>query len=734
MLGFLIAIILALLLTVALPLVALGRAAATRDAMARLERRIAALEDQLRHDRPGPRPSDDTNVAGAADDRDASRHPTAAPTTVATSGAAGAPSSPPRAPATPPRESTATRLEARIGTRWMLYVGVASLVIGVGLFIRYAFASQWVTPPLRVAFGGLAGALVFIAGRRAVTVGHARFGTTLVGGSIAVWYLAVYAALNLYGLLNAVIGFGLLVSITGLAAAQADRLRSQPLVTVALIGGFGTPFLVGFNAGSHLSLFCYTTLLLGAIVYLAHRRDWPSLNLFSFLLTGLTVPIWHVRLYRPDAYLTTELFFTIYAALFLWVLYRMGRSSHPQARWIRLALWTTPAWYHLASLWVLTPYRLAFLVYLIIGTGVGVVLSVRREGMWTRLLLWVAVAVPLFDWADSRPDQSWLVPAAVTWLAVAGIHVAAQVELIRRVRAPWLHAADILLVPATGLGLLVGLDAVLAPSRYALAGLVPALLAAAYAGVTVAIRRLDPRAARHTLSVTVTLAVVAVAVLLDGAWTPILVATQAAGMAWIGLREERAWLRGVGALLLAVAIMQLLAIQFDQVPAAYTVILNRRALLGFFVVGMLGYVAWLHARTAADGQQAHPVALATAVVTANVLMLVTLSTEIYAFWELRATGPRFGSNAELIRQMMLSATWGTYATALTAAGFRQGYAPIRYLAIAVFGVTVVKVFTVDFSQLDSIYRILSSIALGLLLMGASYLYQRHGASTARAES
>ncbi|MEO2199151.1 MAG: DUF2339 domain-containing protein [bacterium] len=726
MLGFLIAIILALLLTVVLPLVALGRAAAARDAMARLERRIAALEDQLRHDHPAPRPSDETSIPAASDDLGASKHLTAAPTTVATSMAQGAPSS-------PPRESTAIRLEARIGTRWMLYVGVAALVIGVGLFIRYAFASQWVTPPLRVAFGGLAGALVFVAGRRAVTAGHARFGTTLIGGAIAIWYLAVYAALNLYGLLNAVMGFGLLVSITGLAAAQADRLRSQPLATVAVVGGFGTPFLVGVNTGSHLSLFCYTTLLLGAIVYLAHRRDWPSLNLTSFLLTGLTVPIWNVRLYLPDAYLTTELFFTIYAALFLWVLHRMRRSSHPQARWVRLALWTTPAWYHLASLSVLTPHRLAFLVYLIIGTGVGVVLSVRRESMWTRLLLWVAVAVPLFDWAGSRPDQSWLVPAAVTWLAVAGIHVAAQVELIRRVRAR-IQAADVLLIPAVGLGLFVGLDAVLAPSRYALTGFVAAALAAAYAAVTVAVRRLDPRAARHTLSVAVTLAVVAGAVFLDGAWTPILLATQAAGLVWIGLREDRAWLRSVGALLLAIAITRLLAVQFDPVPAAYTVILNRRALLGFFVVAMLGYVAWLHARTVTDSRQAHPVAVATAVVTANVLMLVTLSTEIYTFWELRATGPRFGSNAELIWQMMLSATWGAYATALTAAGFKRRYAPIRYLAIAVFGVTVVKVFTVDLSQLDSIYRILSSIALGLLLMGASYLYQRHAAATTRAES
>jgi len=125
--------------------------------------------------------------------------------------------------------------------------------------------------------------------------------------------------------------------------------------------------------------------------------------------------------------------------------------------------------------------------------------------------------------------------------------------------------------------------------------------------------------------------------------------------------------------------------------------------------------------------------LATAVITANVLMLVTLSTEIHAFWELRASSLRFGASAEFIRQMMLSATWGAYAAALTAAGFKRDYAPIRYLAIAVFGVTVVKVFIVDFSQLDSIYRILSSLALGLLLVGASYLYQRHGASAPQSE-
>lgn len=728
--AFLLTAIVGLLLTVVVPLVSLIRAAAAREMVSRLERRVEALEAQLR----GTQRSEPSEAQRAESEPSADSHPAPTPEVAPQPIPQPIPqeAAQPSAAGTDSAGTTATRLETRIGTRWMLYVGVTALVIGVGLFVRYAFANQWVTEPLRVAFGAVAGFLVFLAGHRAVTAGHARFGTTLVGGGVAIWYLTVYAALNLYGLLNPTVGFGLLIAVTGLAAIQADRLRSPSLATVAVLGGFSTPFLIGGDADSAVGLFSYTALLIGAIVYLAHRRDWPGVTLLGFVLTGVTVPIWHSRLSVPDAYLTTEFFFTGYAALFLWVRHRMRGSSHPHARWVSLALWTTPAWYHLASLVVLTPHRLAFLVYLIIATGVGVVLSVRRDGTWTRLVLWAAATVPLFDWSDSRPDESWLIPTALSWLAIAGVHLAAQVELIRRVRAR-LHAADVLLLPATGLGLFVGLHVVLAPSRYALTGAVAAVLAVGYAAVGVTVRRLDPRAAKHVLVVAVTLAVVAIGRWLGGEWTTMLLTTQGAGMVWVGLGEQRRWVRGLGAFLLGAAITQLLELQFGAIPAAYAVILNQRALLGFFVVAGLGAIAWWYARWDTAEHRPYGGALATTVITANVLMLVTLSTEIHAFWEIRASGLRFGASAEFIRQMMLSATWGAYAAALTAAGFKRGYAPIRYLAIAVFGVTVVKVFTVDFSQLDSIYRIVSSLALGLLLVGASYLYQRHGASAPPAE-
>ena len=723
MIAALITVAVFLVLTVVLPVLSFRRASAARDGVERLERRLAVLEDLARHGRStrttaAPEPgrldtATDTAPAG----------PSAPPAAVETTGTTPAPDA--TRPAPPGRTQTApARLEARIGMRWTLYVGVTIMVIGVGLFIRYTFVNQWITEPLRVGIGGLAGLLLILCGRRFATAGHPPFGQTLVGGGFATWYLTVYAALNLYGLVNAVIGFSLLVSVTGLAAAQADRLRSQPLAMMAVVGGFGTPFLVSAGTNAQLTLFGYTALLIAATVHLARRRDWPALTLASFLLTGLTVVVWSVRFYRPSAFLPTELFLTVYCGLFLWVLYRMRESTHPIAMWVRLALWTTPVWYHAASLAILWDHWLALLVYLIAVTGVGLAVSVRWEAMWTRVLLWAAVAAPLLEWADIQPDGSWLTPAVVTWLAFASMHAAAQIELLRRVRAR-LHTADVLLAPANGLGLYFGLQAVLEPHLYAVTGLVAAVLAVAYGALTVLVRRIEPRAAMHVLVVAVTLAVVAVAVQLDGAWLTMLWATEAGGLVWLGLRERRVWIQVGGACLLGISIVRLLALELAPVPAAYTVFLNQRATLGLFIVGILCLVAWVHARIDPDAVSHRRRAIATAVVGANALMLVTLSTEIHAFWEVREDTVRFASSAELVRQMMLSATWAVYAAGLTAVGIKRRYAPVRYLALVVFSITVLKVFTVDFSQLDSVYRIVSSMALGLLLVGASYLYQRY---------
>lgn len=706
MIEVLLAAVVGFVVTLVLPVVAFLYASAVRARVIEIERRLARLERWMLGEAPG-RPA-----AGA--------------------GAGPAPPAPPApaSPAPPPVPAPAIAppgagpdpllLETRIGTRWMLYAGVAALVVGVGLFIRYAFVNQWITEPMRVAVGVLAGALLIVSGRRFADRGHARFGATLAGGGCAAWYLAVYAALNLYRLVDAAAGFAMLAAVTAFAAFQADRLRAQPLAMTAVVGGFATPFVVGAAAGAQVFLFTYVALLVGAIVYLAHRRDWPAVILAGFVLTGLTVWVWHLRFHEPGAYLRTELFLTLYAASFLWVLRRSRESTRPYARAMRWALATTPLWYHAASLSILGDQWLAFLVYLIAVTGAGLALAARAGAMWARLALWTLVVGPLLGWTGADPDGTWLVPAVVTWIAVASLHAAAQIELLRR-DGGRLHAADVVLVPVNGLGLAFGLQLLIEPHFPAATGLVTALLAVAWWAVAAGVRRIGPGAAMHVLALAAALAVAALGLQLDAAWGILACAAQAGGLVWVGIRERRAWIRAAGAGLLAAAALLAMTAQAAPVPAAHAVLVNRRGLLGLFVVGVLALVARLH-QAGRDVPHREP-ALAAAVVGANALLLFTLSMEIRAFWELRRG---VAANAELAMQMMLSATWAACAAALTAAGIRRRYAPVRYLAIVVFGATVLKVFLVDFSQLDSVYRIASSVMLGLLLLAASYLYQRQG--------
>ena len=158
MIGALITVVIVLLLLVGPPVLALRTSAALRRAMEQLERRLAMLEDVVLR---GRRPDAAAVPAPAVTETTPARHAPAA----ADDPAASSPRVDPPTPTQPAHPTTApARLETRIGAQWMLYAGVMTLVIGMGLFIRFAFVNQWVTEPLRVAIGGLTGLVLTLAG------------------------------------------------------------------------------------------------------------------------------------------------------------------------------------------------------------------------------------------------------------------------------------------------------------------------------------------------------------------------------------------------------------------------------------------------------------------------------------------------------------------------------------------------------------------------------------------
>ncbi|TSC58191.1 MAG: hypothetical protein Greene041619_751 [Candidatus Peregrinibacteria bacterium Greene0416_19] len=75
--------------------------------------------------------------------------------------------------------------------------------------------------------------------------------------------------------------------------------------------------------------------------------------------------------------------------------------------------------------------------------------------------------------------------------------------------------------------------------------------------------------------------------------------------------------------------------------------------------------------------------------------------------------------------------WALAGLAAMIAGFVEREKALRKLAIGVFTATIIKLLIFDFAVLTTGVRIGASIATGLLLIGASYLYQRFDAMLSR---
>jgi hypothetical protein len=119
-------------------------------------------------------------------------------------------------------------------------------------------------------------------------------------------------------------------------------------------------------------------------------------------------------------------------------------------------------------------------------------------------------------------------------------------------------------------------------------------------------------------------------------------------------------------------------------------------------------------------------------VVATVLTLTAVCFEIATFWSTRALLAAPGSmlygsqlaGRQMAERFSYSAWFLIAGTALLAVGFRRRSALLRWQGLVLLAVTIFKVFLLDTSTLSQGYRIVSFLALGALLLGVSFAYQR----------
>lgn len=669
-------------------------------------------------------------------------------------------------------------IESQIGGRWFAIAGALVFVVGIGFLVRLAVQEGWfggLPPIVKCGSGAMLGVLMLGAAefvRRRVNPWAA---VGLNGAGLGAIFTSAYAAAAVYQLCSPSVSMILMGACTALGVAISAWTGLAPVAALALAGGYLTPILfrgddrtelampvylfallaVGlvqsaWMAGNFIivrSLSWFFTLILGGIWVWNHGSEQPHAAAFFLAACWLATNAEHlVSAIRQDAGgarpPTPGFFGTVQG----WLTWRPVAASLVATTWaVGLAVTISPA---------LEIHRWIPLAIAVGPTGIaGFALAsrlrfladkpktaVERLGagfiVQAAALVIAAIATALSGWQET-----------VVWLAMG---VAMMTVARWLASTPMLAYAGGLLVFATAR--LFAVDA-LEPEVTGTAIDLMGLHISAWSGLMMF--------AAATWGI-----------------TSIFVATAPADGPISGILHDRRRTFPVSVAPTAVAIALAMAsiVSHDSTPASIIAVWTmlglflvamstvvRNALFEWFGLGavLAGLIVWYCTQVSIDwvaptGWYVHPAFVSAMIVSLGlvvshavvvrrnpghpwlkviglncaasliILSLIPSSLEVnrlVALW----------ADDHTARRAAVSLWWAVYGTAALTAGFAMRKPHARYLGLALLAIAAVKVLTFDLVGVGLMWRTMSLLGVGTLMLGVAVGYgkvlgasQQHG--------
>lgn len=636
-----------------------------------------------------------------------------------------------------------------IGGKLLNRIGALAIVLAVVFFLKYAFDNDLIPPIGRIMIGFAAGSALMYAAHRWMKKGLAGFAQGLVAASITILYLSAYATYGFYEILPQPLAFVLMIGVTCLAVWRAMAHNSLAIVIMAAIGGLTTPAWLSTGEMNTVGLFTYLSLLSVGLYALALWKDtWrpvayiTSLGLVTWWMT------WSTITGAGDDVIIGSVFILLTMALGLGYHYRRAAATSTMASlelvhvslhygllvcFLAVVTHDSEQWIqHLfLTLAAIIPWALVYLRAPRINDSLfhGVVAS---AGIITLSLNGVVV---------DDPNVSRIVGSVA---ALVGYVAFRRLKLVATARTALVLSGGITLFFA-----LASNGALMEEASYMPVLSLRTLAYIVVIGATVFIARSQllltsartrPFAMLFEIVGWMT-AMMFVYVEVRDATMHSMVANSdhvsyvatGLGLAATAVAGACTWLitgyRNGGALTLAavltsycVAALWLVNVSYFLLGQNYVPFVNVRMGTGVIVAVALSVFFWRPNHSLA---QYYRTIAALGIVA---ITFVLASTEsVWSLWISFINAQTTDEENTLLNKLhlVLSGVWIIYGIIVVVIGFLRDVRSIRLGGIALLGLAILKVFLYDLNSLEQPYRIVSFIALGVILLGASYLYTRY---------
>lgn len=642
------------------------------------------------------------------------------------------------------RAESSEATEMRLGATWFNRIGAIILLLAVAFFVKYSFDQGWLGPTTRVLLGAAAGLAMVAGGEFALARKLRQFAVGLIGGGVAMLYVSAFAAQSFYHLIGLNTAFATYCVITALGTILAVHGRLQALAILSLIGAFLTPPALSTGRNAQVELLTYLLIVDIGFLVVGALRTWPVLRVLAWVGTALMYTGWYLNFYSDDALWTTLGFIgAFYAAfhadaliaarrgagasvlqtlflhanngVFFLSVYVLARERYPH--WMGLFCVCTGLTQWLAA-WAV---RRADDASLRVRTGLAIdgaaILALAAPIQFNHHLVplaWAAQAVVCF-WFARRVPETWLRVKALGILVAALLHLTSE-DLTSAVLNKTLFET------AGGLW----------HFNWLIACFCAVALAAYLGSIALAYRR---SFSTNDGQLAIGLVALGTAVLLG------ICAHQydryVATLCWLvffvmglGLGRVATVARTVTVCIAVLIGAKYLAWDLGEAGtgpwSALSGVLVNRAMLLCLPCALALFIArrWVTSgRIDAISMEGRDRAGAGLAVLAAMVVIAAGTFEILRVFAFESIG-RSAARPEFARQVWLSGWWSVSAIVTLVIGLIGDLRGLRYLSVALFGVTIVKAVVVDLSYLEMIYRIVSFAVLGVLLLVASLFYQK----------
>ncbi|MCZ7398676.1 MAG: DUF2339 domain-containing protein [Candidatus Methanoperedens sp.] len=616
--------------------------------------------------------------------------------------------------------------EENIGKKWFSRIGIISIFIGMVLFLKYLYDRHLMSPVEKVGLGIFVGLVMLVAGgflnNKKYEKKYEYLSRTLTGGGFAVLYLIIYTAYNPYRLIPADIDMILLGLIIVFAVFLSLRYSSMVIASEAFFLGYIIPFLGDISEYALV----YATVLTGGLVIIVQRKGWINMAIGGLVAVYVTHISWLYGNNQPEDFAINALFLSIYFIIFTALAYTIRKPSDEAASLenFQSVLFKIPESYHGILIVALNAIFSYGLFYSVINANYKI-----YAGLFTMMVAGVYLCLA---YAALNKNAKELFAIYLT-LCTTFITIAIPVQFnYQWITFAWAIEGFVLLImgfryKALGLrvfGNIVGIIA-LVKTLFIDTGLGAFDIDNIFKSTRV-----------FTFLITIITFYASSAMYFKNKDKP--------------EYESKFWeYYLIGGVLLTTLILAL-ELNDGWITIAWSIEGFILLLLGFRynerirvlanIVGIIIIAKILFMDTGLRGFDIDNLFRSTRFFAFLIPIIIFYASSILYFknrnkleyeneyWKYYLIGGVLLTTLILALELkggLISAAWAIEAIAILIVGFRYESSIVRKAGIGLLLLTIVRVFIFDLAGLETLYRIMSFMVLGAILMGASFLYSKY---------